>query len=126
VALYRDSPVLTFLDAHTKPGDEIFAYPYCPIYYFLSSTMNPTRFITLTYNYNTAEEFQDTIRILEERKVHYIVWDSNFLAKTASAVFAEAARTPPEGFVMEKYLESHYTTAMDDHGLRVMERMPDK
>jgi len=124
VAMYKDSPVLAFLDAHTSAGEEIFVYPYCPIYYFLSSTVNPTRFITLTYNYNTAEEFQDTIRILEERKVRYIVWDSSFLTKTAFAVFTVAARTPAEGFVMENYFESHYKTVVDDHGMRVLERLP--
>lgn len=123
--MYKDSPVVAYLDAHTVPGEETFAYPYCPIYYFLSATINPTRFITLTYNYNTADEFEDTIRILDQRKVRYIVWDSNFLAKTASAVFSDAARTPPEGFVMEKYLETHYTTVLDDHGLRVLERIPE-
>ena len=125
VAMYEDSPVVAFLDAHTVSGEETFVYPYCPIYYFLTATMNPTRFITLTYNYNTAEEFQDTIRILDEHKVRYVVWDSNFLTRTASRVFSNAARTPAEGFVMEKYLEAHYATVLDDHGLRVLERNPE-
>lgn len=122
VALFKDNPALTYLEAHTAPGEEIFAYPYCPIYYFLSATNNPTRYLTLTYNYNTADEFTDAIQTLDERKVRVVLWDANFLTKTAPKVFSEAAQRPASGFLMENYLEARYRTVFEADGIRVMER----
>lgn len=125
VAMYRSNGALAYLNAHTQPGEEIFAYPYCPMYYFLSATMDPTRFLTLTYNYNTTEEFESAIRTIDEHRVRYVVWDSNFLTKTAPIVFTAAATHPPAGFLMEDYLNAHYSIAQDFDGLRIMERKPD-
>jgi 4-amino-4-deoxy-L-arabinose transferase-like glycosyltransferase len=122
IALYKDNPSLEFLEAHTVPGEEIFAYPYCPIYYFLSATSNPTRYLTLTYNYNTEGEFKDAIRTLEGHRVRFVLWDTNFLAKTAPIVFSEAARRPSYGFLMEDYLSSHYRTVNEANGIRILER----
>lgn len=42
VKVFKDLPGLKYLEAHVSPGEDIFAYPYCPRYYFLSSTTNPT------------------------------------------------------------------------------------
>jgi len=53
VAMLNDDPVLTYLDHHVAPGTEIYAYPYCPMYYFLTATKNPTRRSILLYGYNT-------------------------------------------------------------------------
>ena len=122
IALYKDNPSLGFLEAHTVPGEEIFAYPYCPIYYFLSATTNPTRYLTMTYNYNTEGEFKDAIRTLEEQKVRIVLWDTNFLEKTAPIVFSEAARRPSYGYLMENYLTAHYRTVNEANGIRIMER----
>ena len=122
VAMYKDSPALQFLDAHTVPGEETFVYPYCPIYYFLSATTTPARYLTLTYNYNTETEFKDTIRTLEDHKVRMVLWNTDFLVKSAPVVFAEAARKPSYGFVMENYLESHFRTVYEANGIRILER----
>src|ERR1035441_2134278 len=123
VAMYKDNAALVYLDAHTVPGEEIFAYPYCPIYYFLSATNNPTRFLTLTYNYNPTSEFQSAIDILEQRKVRFVVWDTNFLAKAAPVVFSKAALNPPTGFIMEDYLSTHYRVVKDANGVEILERI---
>jgi 4-amino-4-deoxy-L-arabinose transferase-like glycosyltransferase len=122
VAVYKNTGVIDYLDSHTVQGEEIFAYPYCPIYYFLTATSNPTRYLTMTYNYNSADEFKDAIRTLEEQKTRYVVWDSKFMTEVAPVVFTKAARNPPSGFLMEDYLESHYRIAKDFDGVRVMER----
>jgi hypothetical protein len=122
VAVYKNTDVIDYLDSHTVQGEEIFAYPYCPIYYFLTATSNPTRYLTMTYNYNSADEFKDAIRTLEEQKTRYVVWDSKFMTEVAPVVFTKAARNPPSGFLMEDYLESHYRIAKDFDGVRVMER----
>ncbi len=53
VAVFKNVPVLALLDDKVAPGEEIFAYPYCPMYYFLSATTNPTRYGALVYNFDT-------------------------------------------------------------------------
>jgi hypothetical protein len=107
VAMSRDAPGLAFVNAHVAPGEEMFVYPNCPIYYFFSSTTNPTRYSNLIYNYNTTSQFQEVIQVLDRRKVRYVLWDTNFEAKTVATLIPEEARTPPDGFLMESYLESH-------------------
>ncbi len=122
--MFRDAPVLGFLEKHVAPGEEIFAYPYCPRYYFLSSTTNPTPYSILVYNYNTPSQFQEVIRILEQHKVRYVLWDRN-LAQVTAAVFPASTRLPPGGFIIEPYLESHYKLVQVVDGFRIMERKSD-
>jgi hypothetical protein len=123
VRMLKEAPVIAYLDQHVAPSDEIFAYPYCPRYYFLTSTNNPTPYSILVYNYNTPSQFQDVVRVLDQRKVKYVIWDSNFAKGTADA-FPGANRPPPGGLVVEPYLESHYKLAQVVGGIRIMERNP--
>jgi 4-amino-4-deoxy-L-arabinose transferase-like glycosyltransferase len=121
VRMLKEAPVLAYLNEHVAPGEEIFAYPYCPRYYFLSATVNPTPYSILVYNYNTQSQFQDVVRILEQRKVKYVLWDSNFAQATVD-VFPGSTQPPPGGFIVEPYLESHYKLIQVVGGIRIMVR----
>jgi 4-amino-4-deoxy-L-arabinose transferase-like glycosyltransferase len=121
VAVFRDSPALSFLNTHVAANDEIYVYPYAPSYYFLSATTNPTPYSLLLYNYNTSSEFQEVIGILDRRRVKYVIWDTPILAYTAVS-FPGAQPKSPKDLIMEPYLESHYKMVSEDHGIRVMER----
>lgn len=124
IKTFRQVPVLAFLERHVAPGEEIFAYPYCPKYYFLSSTTNPTPFSILIYNYNTPSQFQEVTRILEQRKVKYVLWDKN-LEQVTAEVFPASTQLPPGGLIVEPYLESHYQLVQVVDGFRIMERRSD-
>ena len=82
IEMLRSDPMLAFLEEHVAPGEEIFAYPHSPEYYFLSSTTNPTRYSILMYDYNTPSQFQEVVRILEQHKVRCVIWDTNFVRNT--------------------------------------------
>lgn len=125
VGVSKDTRLLAALQAHTRRGEEIFVYPYRPLYYFLTNTVNPTRYLTLTYNYNTSAEFRDAIRTIEERRVRVVVWDRRFQTETAPKVFSSAAVSPPDGFLMEDYLRAHYREVEEIDGVSVMERRPE-
>jgi len=125
IALFKNDPVLDFLNANTKPGEDIFIYPFAPMYYFLSATSNPTRFSILEYNYNRSSEFRQVIQVLEQRKVHYVLWDTNFESKLAPVVYPECPPMPPSSYLIEPYLQSHYTMVKDVDGLYIMERKKD-
>lgn len=122
VAMFKQDPVLAFLDSHVAPGAEIFAYPYCPMYYFLSGTENPTRYSLLVYNYNSPSQFLEVIQVLNRQKVNYVLWDTKFYASAGISNFIPQGRTGTSGFLMENYLESHYRVVQDVDGMRIMER----
>lgn len=122
VAAFGADPALAYLDAHITPGEEIFAYPYSPMYYFLSATTNPTRYSLLVYNYNTPSQYQEVIRTLEQHKVRYVVWDMTFQSAAVPLAFPNAAHPPAGGFVIEPYLESHYKVVWSDSKTRILER----
>lgn len=120
VAMFKPDPVVAFLNAHTAPGEEIFVYPYSPIYYFLSGTTNPTRYSLLIYNYNTPSQFQRAIRRLDREKVRLVVWDASFKSGAGASFFAKAASVGP--LLMEPYIESHYRLIKNLNGVHIMER----
>jgi hypothetical protein len=123
VAVFRNDPILRLLDEKVSAGQEIFAYPYCPIYYFLSATTNPTRYSVLLYNYNTSSQFEETIQVLDDRKVKYVVALNADAEETAlRSLFPSAKRTRPDQFIVEPYLESHYRLVKEEDGIRLLER----
>ncbi len=123
VAMLKDDSVLTFLDDHIAPGTEIFAYPACATYYFLSDTVNPTRYSLLIYDYNTASQFQEVIGTLDQHKVKYVVWNTNLEVKGVDfSIFRAVKHMHPSDFIIEPYLESHYKIIWAKEGIRIMER----
>jgi hypothetical protein len=122
VAVFKSDPVLTFVDEHVAPGEKMFVYPYCPTLYFLSATTNPTAYSFLMYDYNTPSQFEEVIRALEQDKVRYVLWDTNFVTKTALYSFPSARRPTPAELIIEPYLESHYNVVKAEDGVRIMER----
>jgi hypothetical protein len=122
IALFKNIPALSVLDDKVAPGEEIFAYPYCPMYYFLSATTNPTRYGGLLYNFNTPSQFEEVVRVLEQRRVRYVLWDTHFQAKEVAALFPASAHISPGALIIEPYLESHYKVVWADADTRLLER----
>ena len=56
---------LAFLNTEVSKNEQVFVYPYYPMYYYLADLSNPTRFSILMYHYNTREHFNEVIRDLE-------------------------------------------------------------
>jgi hypothetical protein len=121
VAVFKDDPVLAFMNTHVGAGEEVFVYPYHPMYYFLSATTNPTRYSLLTYNYNTPAEFSEVAGVLEQRRVRYVVWDTGLIARNADLQPGSQPRSPSDR-IIEPYLQSHYRLVEDDNGVWIMER----
>jgi hypothetical protein len=122
VAVFKNIPGLTALDEKVRPGEELFAYPYCPMYYFLSATTNPTPYGGLLYNFNTPEQFDEVVRVLEQRRVKYVLWDTHFQAKEVAALFPASARISPGALIIEPYLQSHYKVIWADTDTQLLER----
>ncbi len=122
VAVFKSDPVLTFIDEHVAPGEDIFVYPYAPMYYFLSSTTNPMRYSILVYNYNTPSQFEEVTQVLDQRRVRYVVWDTGFEARAANIFSPAAKRVGHDHLIVERYLASHYKLVWANAGMHIMER----
>lgn len=122
VAMFHGGEEFPALNAHLDPGEEIFAYPYCPSYYFLTQTTNPAPFSILQSGYNTADDARVVIRILESRKVKHVIWDTNFKDRSLALVFPAALGLPDDLAPLETYLRSRYQPIYSRNGFQILER----
>jgi hypothetical protein len=125
VALLKSDHVLTLLQSKTAPGEEIFVYPYCAMYYFLSATANPTRYAALMYDFNTGSQFEEAVTVLDQRRVKYVVWNNGFLEKDAKTLFPGMRKLQDNELIIEPYLQSHYKVVWADTETQLMERKDD-
>lgn len=110
----------TLVESIIPPGETVFAYPYCPSFYFLHGFVNPTRFSIMTYNYNTSDQFEEVIHILDRNRVKFVIWDTDF-QQVEAQVFLTGA-IPRDRQIIEPYLESHYDVVTVVDGKRIMRR----
>jgi hypothetical protein len=122
VALLKSDPVLSLLQSKTAPGEEVFAYPYRAMYYFLSGTANPTRYAALMYDFNTPAQFEEVLTVLDQRRVKYVVWNNGFLDKDAKTLFPGMRNLQDDELIIEPYLKSHYKVVWADTETQLMER----
>ncbi len=121
IRMFTPPTAVTFLQEHVRSGEEIFAYPYCPSYYFLTSTVNPTSYSILIHNYNTPSQFEEVAKDLDIRHVEYVVWDKN-LEKITEMVFPSSSLVAPPHLVLENYIETHYSVVFQSGEVLVMRR----
>jgi hypothetical protein len=124
VALLKSDPALTLLQSKTTPGEEIFAYPYCAMYYFLSGTVNPTRYAAIMYDFNTDSQFHEVVTVLDQRRVKYVVWNKGF-EKNVKIFFPGMRKLRDDELIIEPYLQSHYKVVWADTETQLMERKDD-
>jgi hypothetical protein len=120
---HKRDTALEFLLIHTKPGEEIFVYPYQPIYYFLADVRNPTRFSLLMYQFNTDEQFREATHDLDSKKVKYVLWDTAFSGEKLTSVFPGYHHPTASKLIIEPYLQTHYRQIGFENGFRILERI---
>jgi hypothetical protein len=77
----------------------------------------------LLYNYNTPSQFDETVQVLDDRKVKYVVaLDADAEETSLKSLFPSTKRMRPDQFIIEPYLESHYKLVKEEDGVRLMER----
>jgi 4-amino-4-deoxy-L-arabinose transferase-like glycosyltransferase len=122
VQAYAEDPVMEFLNTHTSRGEEVFAYPYGPMYYFLADLKNPTRYSFLLYDQNIDSQFVDAVRQLEAKKVRYVLWDKTLEDESVKWAFPQNWNFRPKGRIIEPYLMEHYELVKDVNGVRILVR----
>jgi len=122
IQAFTKDAVLEFLDKQLAPGQDVFVYPYYPMYYFLSGTANPTRFSILMYHINTNAQFLEAISALEQKKVRYVLWDTTVDGQNLKQWFPGYEHPARESLLMEPYLMEHYDLVGYMDGFRLLER----
>ena len=120
--MFKKDPLLEFLTTHVTPGEEMFVYSYSPIYYFLSGTINPTKYSLLMYRMTDDIQFRDAVRSLKRSSVRYVVWDNVADSKETTTIFPDYRPPPKNNRPLETYITQHFTVIYQQHGARVLER----
>ncbi len=90
-----------FIQENTSPEEPIFVVPYHSLFYFLSQRHNPTKFELLWPVKVFPDMDQETMRILDEKRVKYIVKVP--IARAGLGSFEEIAPEIAQ-YVEEKYV----------------------
>jgi hypothetical protein len=117
-----DEEALRFLSTATQRREFVFVYAYYPILYYLADVTNPTRFSILLYGYNTPQHFDEVIRNLEEKRVRYVLWDTEVYGDKLRIWFPGYRHPPDDKLKLEHYLEANYTQIALKSGFRILER----
>ena len=73
--------VIDYVQSHTAPGDAIFVYPYLPLYYYLTDTVDPTRYAYFQTGLHTGEQAHEIIAQLRSRPPRAVLFESSFAEK---------------------------------------------
>lgn len=122
VYVHAEDAALDFLDQQVKPGEDVFVYPYYPMYYFLSGTTNPTKFSILMYHINTEAQFREAVAELEHKKVKYVLWDTLVDGQNLKHWFPAYQHPSPDKLIIEPYLTEHYDLVGYRNGFRLLQR----
>jgi 4-amino-4-deoxy-L-arabinose transferase-like glycosyltransferase len=101
-------PALQELQARTRPGEKIFVYPYQPLYYYLTATLNPTHYEELHPGIHTPEQFAEVIRQLAEDRTPLIVYQPSFSDIIAVSFPATSAKILAEKDPLTEHILLHY------------------
>lgn len=116
---HQTDTVLEYLNAHVRPGEEIFAYPFRPMYYFLLDARNATRYSFFMPGWNTESQLKEVVDTLEQKKIRHVIWDDSYESRRTAWAFPRKVKTVQ---IVEPYLKEHYMTVYSSSGVRVMER----
>ncbi len=104
---YPDT-VLPFVREHVAAGSPLFVYPYQPLVYYLTDTVNPTRYEFLQPGMNPWAEFQEALDELAAARSPVVLFDPTFFGERVpwhwpATPPAVAAKDPGRDFIFDRY-----------------------
>ena len=118
---------LSYLQKHTVPGEQIFVYPWCPLYYYLTAASNPTRYEFMLPGYHTAEQFQEALRSIAARRPRVVLFQPAFyeemtLVLPSTPIAVLAAPDSLTDYILAKYRVCATLTSANSGRLLFMTR----
>lgn len=123
VHMFDRDEALDFLQTHVAPDENVFVYPYYPMYYFLANIRNPTRYSILMYHINTEDQFNEVIDALHRERVRFVLWDTFVAGENLTRWFPAYRHPPAEQQLLERYLTEHYRVVGIKNRFRILERV---
>lgn len=123
VHCFAKDEALDFLLRKTRPGEEVFIYPYYPLYYFLAEVKNPTRYGHLIYHLHTEAQFQEVTRDLEKKKVKYVLMDTFVGGENLRFWFPNYQHPEDDNLMVEQYLHEHYLVIGEKNKFKILQRL---
>ncbi len=101
------APEVEKLLSQVRPGQTLFVYPYMPVHYFITQTINPTRFSFLAPGMMTGKEETEVLRQLVSRPPEWLLYmpltRDEFLR-----VFPNATGLSERFAILQDWLEKNY------------------
>ena len=73
--------LLEYALAHTSPSGSVLVYPYLPLYYYLTGTLNPSRYDYFQPGMNTNAQAEQILLSLRSGRVTTVIFEPNFSEK---------------------------------------------
>ena len=110
--------VLNYVQAHTAPGSKVLAYPYLPLYYYLTATVNPTRFEYLQPGMHTTAQGQEFIREMAADRTPVVLFEPAFNDKIPTSwpqtPLGSLAYDPVADYILAHYRPCHVLASASD------------
>jgi hypothetical protein len=108
--LFSEKPnqVVPYMQHHLAPGQRILAYPYLPLYYFLTDTYNISKYEWVQPGLHTKEEFNEVLSSLAGEQPDVVIFSPN----SGEWLPIPYPYTPPEAFAAQDpvtdFIQAHY------------------
>jgi len=103
----RPDDVIAFVQAHVAAGENTLIYPYQPTYYYLTQTLNPTRFDFYQPGMHTQQQLQEMLKDFSAHPTRAVLYEPTFTEHLLEAW----PNTPPNAVasdVVAAYLQGKY------------------
>jgi hypothetical protein len=99
--------IIDYVQANTAPGQEMFIYPYLPLYNYLTATKSPTRYDFFQPGMNTRQQADEIISSLSQQNVKTVLFEPWFMEKMAASwpgtKLEAVASDPVADFIARNY-----------------------
>jgi len=107
IAVPLEDTVVDYVQAHVPAGEKIFVYPYLPLYYYLTDTVNPTHYEYFQPGMHTPEQAQEMFAELAAARVRVVLFEASFWEKIPTSwpgtPVSAIVRDPVADYVQREY-----------------------
>ena len=100
--------VIPYMERHIPRGEEIFVYPYQPLYYFLTATSSPTKFDYLQLGLHSEDQIGEALAQLAAHPPRMMVWAPAFNTITIPGVWPATPQKVLSQDVIRDYILARY------------------
>ncbi|MGH9538981.1 MAG: ArnT family glycosyltransferase [Terriglobales bacterium] len=113
----RDT-VVEYTQARVAAGEKILVYPYLPLYYYLTDTLNPTRYEYFQPGMHTRQQAQEMLAQISAAHLAVVLFDGSFWEKIPTSwpgtPLSAIMRDPIADYIQREYRVCKILNSPDD------------